>query len=88
MSLCSSQIPSTLASDNPKIKKAISSFQYFSLVIFMFVVEFLFATLAFVFRENLGSSLQVELTEGIRLHYNTTESNSLQNIWNHIHREV
>jgi hypothetical protein len=54
----------------------------------MFVVEFLFATLAFVFRESLGSSLQVELTEGIRLHYNTTESNSLRNIWNHIHKEV
>lgn len=60
---------------------------YFSLVIFMFVVEFLFATLAFVFRENLESTLREELTEGIRLHYNTTESNSLQNIWNHIHKE-
>jgi hypothetical protein len=54
----------------------------------MFVVEFLFATLAFVFRENLGSTLREELTEGIKVHYNTSESNSLENIWNHIHTEV
>jgi hypothetical protein len=54
----------------------------------MFVVEFLFATLAFVFRENLGNTLREELTEGIKVHYNTTESNSLENIWNHIHKEV
>jgi hypothetical protein len=54
----------------------------------MFVVEFLFATLAFVFRENLGGTLREELTEGIKVHYNTSESNSLENIWNHIHKEV
>jgi hypothetical protein len=86
--MCSPQTPNSLACDKLRIMKELSSFQYFSLVIFMFVVEFLFATLAFVFRENLGSTLQEELTEGIRLHYNTTESNSLQNIWNHIHKEV
>jgi hypothetical protein len=63
-------------------------FQYFSLVIFLFVVEFLFATLAFVFRENLGGTLKEELTEGIKVHYNATGSNSLENIWNHIHKEV
>jgi len=63
-------------------------FQYFSLVIFLFVVEFLFATLAFVFRENLGGTLKEELTDGIKVHYNATGSNSLENIWNHIHKEV
>jgi hypothetical protein len=63
-------------------------FQYFSLVIFLFVVEFLFATLAFVFRENLGGTLKEELTEGIKVHYNATGSNSLENIWDHIHKEV
>jgi hypothetical protein len=51
-------------------------------------VEFLFATLAFVFRENLGGTLKEELTEGIKVHYNATGSNSLENIWNHIHKEV
>ncbi|PSN40088.1 hypothetical protein C0J52_18246 [Blattella germanica] len=61
---------------------------YFSLVIFMFLVEFLFATLAFVFRENLGSTLREELTEGIRVHYNTSDSNSIENIWTHIHNEI
>jgi hypothetical protein len=85
---CSLQIPTSLACDKPKIKKEFSAFQYHSRVIFMLVVEFLFATLAFVFHENLGSTLREELTEGIRLHYNTTESNSLRNIWDHIHEEV
>jgi hypothetical protein len=51
-------------------------------------VEFLFATLAFVFRENLGGTLKEELTEGIKVPSNATGSNSLENIWNHIHKEV
>ncbi|XP_066992071.2 tetraspanin-9 [Anabrus simplex] len=60
---------------------------YFSLVIFMFLVEFLFATLAFVFRENLGKTLQRELEAGIRQHYKDDPENSLNKIWSHIHTE-
>lgn len=60
---------------------------YFSLVIFMFVVEFVFATLAFVFREHLSHSLRQELLTGIRDHYNSTPPNSLEKIWDHIHNE-
>nr|CAD7261299.1 unnamed protein product [Timema shepardi] len=62
--------------------------QYFSLVIFMFLFEFLIATLAFVFRENLGHVLREELKTGIELHYNATHPNSLDSIWTHIHEEV
>nr|CAD7441907.1 unnamed protein product [Timema bartmani] len=62
--------------------------QYFSLVIFMFLFEFLIATLAFVFRENLGHVLREELKTGIELHYNATQPNSLDSIWTHIHEEV
>nr|CAD7456776.1 unnamed protein product [Timema tahoe] len=61
--------------------------QYFSLVIFMFLFEFLIATLAFVFRENLGHVLREELKTGIELHYNATQPNSLDSIWTHIHEE-
>nr|CAD7194186.1 unnamed protein product [Timema douglasi] len=61
--------------------------QYFSLVIFMFLFEFLIATLAFVFRENLGHVLREELKTGIELHYNATHPNSLDSIWTHIHEE-
>nr|CAD7395982.1 unnamed protein product [Timema poppensis] len=60
---------------------------YFSLVIFMFLFEFLIATLAFVFRENLGHVLREELKTGIELHYNATHPNSLDSIWTHIHEE-
>lgn len=60
---------------------------YFSLVIFMFLVEFLFATLAFVFRENLNYAVKEELKAGIDLHYNGTPANNLENLWSHIHTE-
>ncbi|GLH07134.1 Tetraspanin [Gryllus bimaculatus] len=60
---------------------------YFSLVIFMFLVEFLFATLAFVFREILGNTLKQELLTGITKHYENDSSNSLYKTWSHIHHE-
>lgn len=62
---------------------------YFSLVVFMFLVEFLLATVAFVFRENLGRTLREELQFGIEHHYNDSQSapNGLHHIWNHIHNE-
>ncbi|KAJ1531867.1 hypothetical protein ONE63_000516 [Megalurothrips usitatus] len=60
---------------------------YFSLVIFMFLVEFMFATLAFVFRSVLGTFMVDELQNGIRLHYNSSSKNALHNLWSHVHRE-
>ncbi|KAJ8873552.1 hypothetical protein PR048_024370 [Dryococelus australis] len=65
-----------------------TSSQYFSLVIFMFVVEFLMATLAFVFRENLGHLLHEELKAGIEDHYDPASDPGFASIWTHIHDEV
>ncbi|XP_063231945.1 tetraspanin-9 [Bacillus rossius redtenbacheri] len=60
---------------------------YFSLVIFMFVAEFLLATLAFVFRENLGHLLRQELRAGIELHYDPGRDPAFAAVWTHIHDE-
>lgn len=62
--------------------------QYFGLVIFLFLTEFMFATLAFVFREQLGDTLKDELMLGIREHYMNPPDNGLETIWDHIHNEV
>lgn len=63
--------------------------QYFSLVVFMFVAEFLMGSMAFVFRENLGHTLREELIDGLRYHYNITAKgpNSLVAIWDHLQSE-
>lgn len=60
---------------------------YFSLVIVMFLVEFMFATLAFAFRSWLGAFMVEELQSGIRHHYNTSSTNALHNLWSHVHKE-
>lgn len=62
---------------------------YFSLVVFMFVAEFLMGSLAFVFRERLGHTLREELQNGLRHHYNVTAHgpNSLVAIWDHLQSE-
>lgn len=60
---------------------------YFGLVIFLFLTEFMFATLAFVFREQLGDTLKDELMLGIREHYMNPPDNGLEVIWDHIHNE-
>ena len=65
------------------------NFQYFSLVILMFLAEFMLGTLAFVFREHLARSLKEELLYGIEKHYNITrEPGTLSAMWDHIHTEV
>ncbi|XP_011702924.1 PREDICTED: tetraspanin-9 isoform X1 [Wasmannia auropunctata] len=61
---------------------------YFSLVILMFLAEFMLGTLAFVFREHLARSLKEELLYGIEKHYNVTrEPGTLSAMWDHIHTE-
>lgn len=63
-----------------------SFFQYFSLVVFMFVVEFMLGSLAFIFRKDLGHRLIMELQDGLKHHYNITTSgpNSLVSIWDNL----
>ncbi|KAF7988353.1 hypothetical protein HCN44_000926 [Aphidius gifuensis] len=61
---------------------------YFSLVIMMFLAEFMMGALAFVFREHLTRSLKEELLFGIQSHYNITrEPGTLPAVWDSIHRE-
>ncbi|RZF45361.1 hypothetical protein LSTR_LSTR002804 [Laodelphax striatellus] len=60
---------------------------YFCMVIFMFLLEFIFATLAFVFRGNLSSVLKDELLAGIEYHYRNPVGNGLEQIWNKIHNQ-
>ncbi|EZA50586.1 tetraspanin-9 [Ooceraea biroi] len=61
---------------------------YFSLVILMFLAEFMLGTLAFAFRENLARSMREELLYGIEKHYNITrEPGTLSTMWDHIHTE-
>lgn len=58
---------------------------YFCLVIFLFLIEFMLATLAFVFRANLSSVLKEELLFGIEVHYRNPNSNGLEEMWDKIH---
>ncbi|XP_014280550.1 tetraspanin-9 [Halyomorpha halys] len=58
---------------------------YFSLVIFMFLIEFILATLAFIYRENLNDILKEELMDGIRFHYRNSTDNGLEVIWSKAH---
>jgi hypothetical protein len=64
--------------------------QYFSLVVFMFIAEFLVGSLAFVFRVSLGHTFRQELQNGLWHHYNVTARgpNSLVTIWDNLQSEV
>lgn len=56
----------------------------------MFVFEFLLGSLAFVYRKGLGHQLELELKDGLKRHYNKTETvpNSLVTVWDHLQSEV
>ncbi|XP_063922888.1 tetraspanin-9-like isoform X2 [Zophobas morio] len=62
---------------------------YFSLVVFMFIAEFLVGSLAFVFRVSLGHTFRQELQNGLWHHYNVTARgpNSLVTIWDNLQSE-
>lgn len=62
--------------------------QYFSLVVFLFVLEFLMAAVGFLFRVPLGNTLSEELRVGIAEHYSINPPSGLANIWDHAQREV
>jgi len=53
----------------------------------MFLVEFLSATLAFTFREDLGFTFREELKFGIEMHYAPFANNSVSTLWDQIHNE-
>jgi len=82
------EIPHIINNEKRTFKRPVN-FQYFSLVILMFLAEFMLGTLAFVFREHLARSLKEELLYGIEKHYNITrEPGTLSAMWDHIHTEV
>ncbi|KAL1122699.1 hypothetical protein AAG570_003026, partial [Ranatra chinensis] len=58
---------------------------YFSLVIIMFLLEFIVASLAFVYREDLSETIKAELTDGIKEHYKNPTDNGIEEIWDHVH---
>ncbi|BET03472.1 unnamed protein product [Nesidiocoris tenuis] len=60
---------------------------YFSLLIFMFLMEFSVATLAIVYRETVKEKLKEDLQDSIRHHYSNTTDNGLAMIWNHVHNK-
>ncbi|XP_023012078.1 tetraspanin 5D [Leptinotarsa decemlineata] len=59
---------------------------YFTLVVLMFLAEFILGSLAFVFRDGLRHTLREELQNGLMHHYNMTSNgpNSLVQIWDNI----
>ncbi|XP_022901657.1 tetraspanin-9 [Onthophagus taurus] len=63
---------------------------YFSLVVCMFLAEFLVGSLAFIYREKIGHVLKEELRNGIQHHYNIndTQPNSLGSIWDKIQTDL
>ena len=50
-----------------------SFFQYFSLIILLFLSQFIVGALAFVFRGGISRTLAMELKDGIVKHYNVTD---------------
>uniref|UniRef100_A0A1B6C1Q1 Tetraspanin n=1 Tax=Clastoptera arizonana TaxID=38151 RepID=A0A1B6C1Q1_9HEMI len=60
---------------------------YFSLVIVLFMIEFMFATLAFMFRQDISHTLNNELLLGIEQHYMNPQDNGLDGMWDEIHNQ-
>ncbi|XP_030759996.1 tetraspanin-9-like [Sitophilus oryzae] len=59
---------------------------YFTLVVLMFVAEFLLGSLAFVYRDSIKHTLTEKLQDGLMHHYNMSSSpNNLVETWDEIH---
>ena len=68
-------------------------FQYFILIVLLFLSEFLMGSMAFVFRGGLGRTLANELRFGIEKHYNASDRGglaapSVSAIWDTIQQSV
>uniref|UniRef100_U5EZT2 Tetraspanin n=1 Tax=Corethrella appendiculata TaxID=1370023 RepID=U5EZT2_9DIPT len=66
---------------------------YFTLVVLLFLSEFLLGSLIFVFRGGIGRMLALELKEGIQKHYNVTDRGgmiapSVSAIWDKLQVEL
>ncbi|XP_076274267.1 tetraspanin 5D [Rhynchophorus ferrugineus] len=58
---------------------------YFTLVVLMFLAQFLLGSLAFVYRDNIKHSFTEKLQDGITNHYNMSNSpNNLKDVWDNI----
>lgn len=68
-------------------------FQYFSLIILIFLSEFLLGALIFLFRSGLTKTVINELRSGIEKHYNATDKGafgapSVATIWDNLQSDV
>lgn len=68
-------------------------FQYFSLIVLLFLSEFLLGSLVFVFRGGIGRTVQNELKYGIEKHYNASDRGglatpSVASIWDNLQTTV
>ncbi|KAL7305012.1 hypothetical protein TKK_0002801 [Trichogramma kaykai] len=60
---------------------------YFSLVILVFLAEFMLGSLAFIFKDQVGITMKEQLYNGIQEHYsdeNVHESGTFANFWDYI----
>lgn len=60
-----------------KLLKIIAFFQYISLVVVLFLSEFIIGSIAFVFRGGIGRTISNDLKYGIEKHYNISDRGSL-----------
>lgn len=76
-----------------KFLLTITFFQYFGLIILIFLSEFLIAALIFLFRSGLTKTIINELRSGIEKHYNATDKGSfgapsVATIWDKLQNDV
>lgn len=70
-----------------------NTFQYFTLLVLLFLTEFLLGSLAFVFRGGIGRTLANELKYGIEKYYNSSDlggriTPSVASIWDSLQSNV
>lgn len=67
-------------------------FQYFSLIIVLFLSEFIVGALVFVFRSGISRAVTMDIKDGIVKHYNSSDrggmiSPSVSAIWDRVQME-
>ena len=73
-----------------KTRSGNSHFQYFILLVCLFILEFTVGSLTFVFHDSIAHTVKQELRDGIRFHYNASSEGTtgLALIWDQIQDEV
>lgn len=69
------------------------SFQYFSLIIVLFLSEFIVGALVFIFRTGISRAVTMDIKDGIIKHYNSTDrggmiSPSVSSIWDRVQMQL